>query len=90
MNINRVVVWFICVGIIVSLALKTVTTFTLCGGTLMQNWVGVGACTDQQNKFIGYGDFMMRDREFIGIAVLVLILVIATLTRFVYVSYFKK
>ncbi len=90
MKLNKLVVRCICTGIIVSLALKTITTFTLCGGTLMQNWFGMGACTDQQNKFIGYGSPMMDDRESFGAVVLIAILVIAVFTRFVYATYFKK
>ena len=39
--------------IAIALIIKAVSTFTLCGGTLMQNWMGFGACTDSQSMFMG-------------------------------------
>jgi hypothetical protein len=58
------------------LFLKTASTFTLCGGTLMQNWVGFGACTDRQERFIGFGNPFRQGDELIGVVFLCIVLII--------------
>lgn len=69
------------------LFLKTASTFTLCGGTLIQNWVGTGACTDNQKSFIGFDHPFMQGREFLGVVVLCFFLIVL---GYVYLKYFKS
>ena len=90
LKIKRFAVLLVVFGVIVSLALKTIITFTLCGGTLMQNWVGAGACSDQQTKFIGFGSPIMDSRESAGVAILIALLVMVIILRLVYVRFFLK
>ncbi|MDO6692691.1 hypothetical protein Q4574_05320 [Aliiglaciecola sp. 3_MG-2023] len=56
--------------------IMTVSTFTLCGGTFMQNWSGVGACTYQQEIFIGFGNPFRGYIEQVGVFAIVLFLFI--------------
>lgn len=56
----------------------------------MQNFVGVGACTDQQAKFIGFDRPIMDTRESVGVVILIALLVMTTIVRLIYVRFFKK
>jgi len=60
--------------IIVAIAIKTVGSFTLCGGTLLQNFLGISACSNNQKQFIGFGHFRMEDQDLFGAFLLVLFL----------------
>ncbi|MGQ8367215.1 hypothetical protein [Glaciecola sp. 1036] len=62
--------------IVLVLFIKTVGTFTLCGGTLLQNWLGVGACSNSQNQFIGFGNFRMEGEDLAGVVFLSVALVV--------------
>ena len=59
-----------------ALLTKTIGTFPLCGGTFMQNWVGTGACTDSQQKFLGFAHSFMDGRESFAALLLLFFLVI--------------
>ena len=72
--------------IILALFIKTISTFTLCGGTLLQNWIGVGACSNSQNQFIGFGDFRMEGEDLAGVAFLFVALVLICITYKMVVS----
>ena len=39
--------------LIITISSVSVSTSTLCGGTLMQNWSGHGACTGFNDRFMG-------------------------------------
>ncbi|MBZ2162330.1 hypothetical protein [Alteromonas stellipolaris] len=78
---------FLITLITASLFFKTVSTFTLCGGTLMQNWLGVGACTNNQSQFIGFGNFRMESQDQFGVAV---ILICLALVGFAWRKWGKK
>ncbi|WP_296048868.1 hypothetical protein [uncultured Alteromonas sp.] len=66
--------------IVLALFIKTIGTFTLCGGTLLQNWNGIGACSNSQNQFIGFGNFRMGGEDFAGVVFLFVALVIIGIT----------
>ncbi|AMJ87099.1 MULTISPECIES: hypothetical protein [Alteromonas] len=72
--------------IVLALLIKTVGTFTLCGGTLLQNWIGVGACSNSQNQFIGFGNFRMEGEDLAGVVFLFVALVVLGLTYKLIVS----
>jgi len=61
------------------LIFKTVSTVSLCGGTFMQNWMGVGACTDSQSEFMGLGEIYFDGRELFGAAFLAIFLLVLSL-----------
>ena len=66
--------------IVLALFTKTINTFTLCGGTLLQNWIGVGACSNSQNQFIGFGNFRMEGEDLAGVVFLFVALLIIGVT----------
>ncbi|MBO7924593.1 hypothetical protein C7Y69_21290 [Alteromonas sp. KS69] len=72
--------------IVLALFIKTISTFTLCGGTLLQNWIGVGACSNSQNQFIGFGNFRMEGEDLAGVVFLFVALVVIGLTYKLVVS----
>ena len=72
--------------IVLALVIKTISTFTLCGGTLLQNWIGVGACSNSQNQFIGFGNFRMEGEDLAGVVFLLVALVVLGLTYKLVVS----
>ncbi len=56
-----------------TLLINSISSFSLCGGTLMQNLLNMSACTDTQNKFIGFGgSYFFYESEFIGASLLFL------------------
>ncbi|OFI35732.1 hypothetical protein BFC17_10620 [Alteromonas lipolytica] len=61
--------------LVLALVVATITTFTLCGGTLLQNWNGSGGCTNHQLQFNGFATFSMVSQDGAGVALLVIVLV---------------
>ncbi|MFY0667403.1 hypothetical protein [Alteromonas stellipolaris] len=53
----------------------------------MQNWLGVGACTNNQSQFIGFGNFRMESQDQFGVAV---ILICLALVGFAWRKWGKK
>ena len=76
--------------IVLALFIKTISTFTLCGGTLLQNWIGVGACSNSQNQFIGFGNFRMEGEDLAGVVFLFVALAVIGLTYKLVVSKREK
>ena len=72
--------------IVLTLLTNTVGTFTLCGGSLLQNWLGVGACSNSQNQFIGFGNLRMEGEDLAGVTFLFVALVIICITYKLVVS----
>lgn len=72
--------------IVLTLFFKTISTFTLCGGTLLQNWIGVGACSNSQNQFVGLGNFRIEGEDLVGVVFLFVALVIIGVTYKLVVS----
>ncbi|MFC3121841.1 hypothetical protein [Agaribacter flavus] len=58
------------------LILKSISTPLLCGGTFMQNWMGLGSCTESQSQFMGLGYTYFEGTESVGVAVLVIFLLV--------------
>lgn len=57
----------------VSLMMNSVSSFTLCGGTLMQNLLNMSACTDTQKKFMGFrGTYFFYESEFVGASLILI------------------
>ncbi|WP_395343792.1 hypothetical protein PN836_004195 [Ningiella sp. W23] len=73
--ITSALIWFIAIVLI----FKTVSTVSLCGGTFMQNWMGLGACNDSQSQFMGLGDIYFEGRELFGAALLALFIIVLSL-----------
>lgn len=70
---------FICL-VAISLIANSISSFTLCGGTLMQNLLNISACTDTQERFIGYrGTYFFYESESIGAFLLFIALIISVL-----------
>ena len=71
---NRKLISLVIVAILMgTIATKTITTFTLCGGSLMQNWLGFGACTDTQSDFNGEVSPFLYQVEVAGILFLIIL-----------------
>ena len=69
------------------LILKSVNTPLLCGGTFMQNWMGVGACTETQSQFMEIGYVYFKGTESVGVAVLVIFLLVLII---VWIKWLRK
>ena len=72
--------------IVLAIFVKTINTFTLCGGTLLQSWIGIGACSNSQNQFIGLGNFRMETEDLAGVAFLFVAPVLICITYKMVVS----
>jgi hypothetical protein len=67
----------------ISLLANSISSFTLCGGTLMQNLLNMSACTDTQEKFIGFrGTYFFYESESVGAALLFIGVLISVLFLF--------
>jgi hypothetical protein len=67
----------------ISLLANSINSFTLCGGTLMQNLLNISACTDTQERFIGFrGSYFFYESESIGASLLLIGLVVLALLLF--------
>jgi hypothetical protein len=77
-----VTITLICL-VAISLLANSISSLTLCGGTLMQNLLNISACTDTQERFIGFrGTYFFYESESVGAALLLIGLVVLALFLF--------
>lgn len=67
----------------ISLLANSISSFTLCGGTLMQSLLDISACTDSQERFIGFrGTYFFYESESVGAFILGIGLLVSILFLF--------
>gem|GEM_PF-3484556 len=66
----------ICIMIGFTVMTQSISSMTLCGGTLMQIWHNLNNCTDTQLNFMGYSSGFIG-RELAGVIVLIAFLILS-------------
>lgn len=63
----------LCIAV-ASLLANTFSSFSLCGGTLMQRLLRMSSCTETQEKFMGFrGLYFFYESEFVGATLLFIV-----------------